>query len=85
MGDLLGSGMFLHLGDIVSLFAEGSVSAFLSTLGYGYTIFPIMHLVSKPTLSLHRLVDDRCVVNPDAGDLANPPEKFRGIVFHSAV
>lgn len=38
----------------------------------------VLYLTMLLCVYIHSLVDDRCVVQPDAGDLNNPPKKFRG-------
>ncbi|KAI9546442.1 Inositol 1,4,5-trisphosphate receptor type 1 [Dissostichus eleginoides] len=71
MSDKMSS--FLHIGDVCSLYAEGSTSGFISTLGDCCHLHR-RWLAEDSTM----LVDDRCVVQPDTGDLNNPPKKFRG-------
>ncbi|KAJ8787587.1 hypothetical protein J1605_022902 [Eschrichtius robustus] len=87
---------FLHIGDIVSLYAEGSVNGFISTLGRTRLWLQRQVRIASRTpihtdtltkrenggatardVGATRLVDDRCVVEPAAGDLDNPPKKFR--------
>eukprot|EP00076_Gallus_gallus_P025746 XP_015148431.1 inositol 1,4,5-trisphosphate receptor type 1 isoform X6 [Gallus gallus] len=88
---------FLHIGDICSLYAEGSTNGFISTLGSrkGLRVGTVTANFLMPTVQMHLineapkqgtktascLVDDRCVVQPEAGDLNNPPKKFRDCLF----
>lgn len=75
----LGNSNLLCFGDIVSLYAEDTVSGFLSTLGY--TKNWMWYFEIWLPLCVFRLVDDRCVVCPDAGNLLTPPKKFRDCLF----
>ncbi|XP_043408221.1 inositol 1,4,5-trisphosphate receptor type 1 isoform X1 [Chelonia mydas] len=84
MSDKMSS--FLHIGDICSLYAEGSTNGFISTLGHAPMSLPVHAQRRSSLLELsdgtpYSLVDDRCVVQPEAGDLNNPPKKFRDCLF----
>ncbi|OQV23241.1 Inositol 1,4,5-trisphosphate receptor type 1 [Hypsibius exemplaris] len=56
----------LYMGDVISLFAESTKDGRLQENGF------LMSL---------GLVDERCVVQPDAGTLDSPPKKFRDCLF----
>jgi hypothetical protein len=74
---------FLKIGDTVALYAEGTVCGFISTLGYDKCLLFII-CICIVEFYIHSLVDDRCVVQPDSGDLQKPPKKFRGKISRNS-